>query len=61
VADDCSNVAVLVDGLSAFIGFALLKAHGYVTNCALRKPTLVEHMLPSLGVKTTLAALHIWV
>jgi hypothetical protein len=59
MAADFSNVAIFVDGLPAFINFALLKVHGCFTNDALRLPTFVEHKcLPSLERKTvpTLAA-----
>jgi hypothetical protein len=43
MAADFSNVAVFVDGLLAFINFALLKVHACFTNDALRKPAFVEH------------------
>jgi hypothetical protein len=43
MAADFSNVAFFVDGLPAFIHFALLKVHGCFTNGALRKPIFVEH------------------
>ena len=43
MAADFSNVAFFVDGLPAFIDFALLKLDGCITNGALRKPIFVEH------------------